>query len=251
MLRKIAYSMLAVALCSLPAFAQSKPEPQPRAVDPGGPGKAPSDATVLFDGRDLSQWAKPDGTPSGCRAVNGEMVCPTGSGHAVSKPKFRSAQLHLEFAIPNMPGYKSQMRGNSGVYLHGRYEIQILDSYKNETYPTGHCGALYGQAPPLVLASRPPEQWQNYDIIFHAPTCDASGNLARRGTVTVLQNGVLVQDHVEIKDAAFQGAGSGQKGCSAGIGDPGPLMLQDHSGFPGAPKTVMKFRNIWFRPLED
>ena len=150
--------MLMLALCALPVLAAGKPEPQPQAIDPGGPGKAASDAVVLFDGRDVSQWTRPDGTPTGCKVINGEMACRAGSGNAVSKAKFRSIQLHLEFDIPNMLEQESQMKGNSGVYLHGRYEIRILDSYKNATYATGHCGALYGQAPPLVLASRPPEQ---------------------------------------------------------------------------------------------
>lgn len=243
--------MTLVCLPATAIFAALLAQPQPRAVDPGAPGKPPSDAVVLFDGRDLAQWTKADGSPTGCQVVKGEMVCATGAGDAWSKVKFRSAQIHLEFALPLMKEHKSQLRANSGVYLHGRYEIQILDSYQNETYPTGHAGALYGQAPPLVIASRPPGEWQSYDIIFHAPKCDAAGNLVRRGTVTVLFNGILVQDHVEIQDAAFQHARDGQKGCAAGIGEPGPLMLQDHSGFPKAPHTVMRFRNIWLRHLEE
>ncbi len=221
------------AFLAASAFAQSAEEPQPRYVAPGPP---PADAVVLFDGKDLSEWTTRDGQPTRCAVGGGAIVCKTGAGDIYSKRKFSSAQIHLEFAIPAMPEQHGQARGNSGVYLHGRYEIQILDSYQNPTYPTGVCGALYGQAPPLVNASRPPEQWQTYDIIFHAPRCDASGKVTTRGRLTVLHNGVLIQDNVEIRDTGG--------GCN-----PGPLMLQDHN-YKGAPVTVMRFRNIWLRPLE-
>jgi hypothetical protein len=216
--------------------------PQPRVVDPGGAGKPPSDAVALFNGGDLSHWTTADGHPAKCDVVNREIHCKTGAGDIFSKEKFGSAQIHLEFAIPNMPQQHGQLRGNSGVYLHGLYEIQVLDSYNNPTYANGSCGALYGQYAPLVNASRPPEQWQTYDIVFHAPKCDTSGKVVQNGTLTLLHNGVLVQDHVEIKGPT--GGGQGNE-CQ-----PGPLRLQDHSGFPGAPVTVMRFRNIWFRPLE-
>ena len=224
---------IAVSAC----FGQ-KPDAQPREINPGGPGKAPSDAVVLFDGKDMSHWTTRDGKPALCQVHSGEMVCLTGVGDIYSREKFRSAQIHLEFAIPFMPEQKDQMRGNSGVYLHGKYEIQILDSYHNPTYAVGACGAIYGQSPPLVNASRPPEQWQSYDIIFHAAKCDAAGKPTVPATVTVLHNGVLVQDHVKVEK-------------STGCGEEGPLMLQDHSGFPGAPQTSMKFRDIWIRRLEE
>jgi Domain of Unknown Function (DUF1080) len=227
----------AAAIVVSACFGQ-KPDAQPREVDPGGPGKAPSDAVVLFDGTNMSGWTTHDGKPARCQVQNREMVCRTGVGDSYSREKFRSAQIHLEFAIPFMPDQKDQMRGNSGVYLHGKYEIQVLDSYRNPTYPNGSCGAIYGQSPPLVNASRPPEQWQSYDIIFHAAKCDAAGKPMAPATVTVLHNGVLVQDHVKIEK-------------SGGCGEEGPLMLQDHSGFPGAPQTSMKFRNIWMRRLEE
>jgi hypothetical protein len=215
------------------AFAQSTEEPQPRYVAPGPP---PADAVVLFDGKDLSEWTTRDGGPARCVVSGGAIVCKTGVGDIYSKRKFSSAQIHLEFAIPAMPEHTGQARGNSGVYLHGRHEIQILDSHQNPTYPTGACGALYGQSPPLVNASRPPEQWQTYDIIFHAPRCDAGGNVTTRGRLTVLHNGVLIQDNVEIRES--------RGGCN-----PGPLMLQDHN-YKGAPVTVMRFRNVWYRPLD-
>jgi len=225
-------------------LSQKAAQPQPQVVDPGAPGRPPSDAVVLFDGKDVSAWVTRDGSPTRCIVEDGAMVCRTGVGDIFSKEKFRSAQIHLEFAIPSMPGKKGQMRGNSGVYIHGRYEIQILDSYQNPTYPMGACGALYGQSPPLVNASRPPQEWQSYDIVFRAPQCDAAGVLKEHGTLTLLHNGVLVQDHVRILDT--------RKGCAEGrIGEPGPLMFQDHSGFKDAPDTTMKFRNVWFRRLEE
>jgi hypothetical protein len=235
----------AVLLLALaPAIAAQKPaEPQPRVVTPGVRcGQPPDDAVVLFDGKDLSHWTTREGQPAHCAVDNGEILCKTGAGDLVSKETFRNAQIHLEFRPPFMPDQHGQARGNSGVYLQGRYEIQILDSYQNPTYANGSCGALYGQAAPLVNASRAPEQWQTYDIVFHGPQCDG-GNLVKHGIVTVLHNGVLVQDHVEIQNTL--------RGCAADqIGEPGPLLLQDHN-YKGAPTTLMRFRNIWFRPLPD
>jgi hypothetical protein len=233
------FLILTVATCG---FTQQRQEPQPRVVDPGSASKAPSDAIVLFDGTDLSHWTVKDGSPAQCKVVDRAMACTTGSGDLYSKDKFRSAQLHVEFAIPNMPDQKGQLKGNSGVYLQSLYEIQVLDSYNNPTYANGSAGALYGQYAPLVNASRPPEQWQTYDIIFHAPKCDSAGNVAEKGRLTLLHNGVLVQDNVEIKRLS--------DGRTGRVCEPGPMMLQDHSGFPGAPVTTMRFRNIWFRPLE-
>ncbi len=171
------------------------------------------------------------------------MACKSGSADVFSKEKFRSAQIHVEFNIPNMPEQHGQLRGNSGVFLQGLYEIQVLDSYHNPTYANGSAGALYGQYAPLVNASRPPEQWQTYDIVFHAPHCDGDGKVVQKGTLSLLQNGILVQDHVEVQHVTP--GNSGANACAAG-----PLKLQDHSGFPGAPTTTMRFRNIWFRPLE-
>ena len=229
------------ALLAAAGLAQHREEPQPRVVDPGGPGKAPSDAVVLFDGSGLSQWVTRDGGPARCTVDGGVMTCKTGAGDIFSKPTFRDAQIHLEFAPPYMPDQQGQARGNSGVYLQGRYEIQVLDSYNNPTYANGSCAAVYGEAAPLVNASRPPGQWQTYDIIFHGARCAADGSLLRKPRVTLLHNGVLVQDNFEIQHLG--------RGCAGGAGDPGPLMLQDHN-YKGAPMTFMKFRNIWFRPLE-
>jgi len=229
-------------LAAVPSLVAQK-EPQPRVVTPASTvGLPPSDAVVLFAGKDLAEWSTRDGKPAGCKAENDVIVCNSGDGDLWSRRKFRDAQIHLEWMEPAMPDQTSQARGNSGVYLHGRYEIQVLDSYQNPTYPDGACGALYSEAPPLVNVCRPPEQWQTYDIVFHPPQCSPEGRLLRRGSVTVLQNGVLVQDHTVIHQIG--------RGCvDDKIGEPGPLMLQDHN-YPGAPHTVMRFRNIWDRPLD-
>ncbi len=236
--------VLVALLTAVCACSQSHDDgPQPRVVNPGVPGQAPSDAVVLFDGKDLGHWTTANEGPPKCAVQDGALACKTGSGDLFSKEKFRNAQIHLEFAIPNMPDQKGQLRGNSGVFLQGQYEIQVLDSYNNPTYANGSAAALYGQYAPLVNASRPPEQWQTYDIVFHPPQCDASGNITKQGTLTLLHNGVLVQDHVEIQKPS-----PGNSGAS--VCQPGPIRLQDHSGFPGAPVTVMRFRNIWFRPID-
>jgi hypothetical protein len=204
--------------------------------------KPPSDAVVLFDGSSMSGWTTQDGRPAACEVADGAMTCVSGVGNIYSKEKFRSAQVHLEFNIPYMPNERDQLRGNSGVYLHGRYEIQVLDSYKNETYAVGMAGALYGQTPPLVNAARRPGKWQTYDIIFHAAECSAEGEVVREATVTLFWNRVLALEHVSIR--------ASREACGAGrIEDTGPLMLQDHSG-PGLPVTRMQFRNIWLRRLD-
>ncbi|MEP7362487.1 MAG: DUF1080 domain-containing protein [Acidobacteriota bacterium] len=219
--------------------------PQPRVVTPGagGPASPPSDAIVLFDGKDTNAFTKLDGSPIGCKAMKGELVCETGAGDIVSKELFSDAQLHLEFNIPNMPNQKGQMKGNSGAYLQSCYEVQILDGFQNPTYADGTVGAVYGFKPPFVNAARKPTEWQTYDIVYHAPKCDGQGNITKPGSATILLNGVLVQENTMIDKK-----GPGCKKDS--ICGPGPLRLQDHSGFKDAPHTLMKFRNIWLRKLE-
>jgi hypothetical protein len=224
------------------APAQEKIDQQPRVVVAGAqPGQPPSDAIVLFDGKDVSQWSYKDGRPAQWPVVDGLLVCKSGTGNIYSRQKFGSAQIHVEFATPDMPNAHGQARANSGVYLQGRYEIQILDSFQNPTYSNGSAGSLYGQYAPLVNVSRPPKEWQTYDIVFHAPKCGADRKVAIPGTVTVLYNGVLVQDNVIIKGRT----------TSSDDTDPcedGPLMLQDHY-HPDVKETFMQFRNIWIRPL--
>jgi hypothetical protein len=221
-------------------IAQEKLGPPIKVVDPGGPGKAPSDAVVLFDGHDLSQWTRDDGSPARWAVENGQMVCKTGTGDIYSKAKFKDAQIHVEFNTPNMPSAHGQARANSGVYIQGRYEIQVLDSYNNPTYFAGSAGSVYGQHDPLVNVSRPPGEWQTYDIIYHAPKCSGE-QITTPARVTILQNGVLIQD-----DATVSGpTGGGEK---EHLCDAGPLRLQDHF-HPDVKETFMRFRNVWFRPL--
>ena len=229
----------ALAVCLAAAVREQKPEePPPRVVTPGrAPGQPPSDAVILFDGKDMSEWALRDGSPVKCTVDAGIMLCKTGAGNIYSRKQFKRAQIHLEFLPPFMPAQKGQARGNSGVYLHGRYEVQILDSYNNPTYANGSAGALYGTAAPLVNASRPPDQWQTYDLVFRAPKCDAD-KVVEPGRVTLLFNGVLVLDGVAIRH---------RRDCP---GETGPLMLQDHD-YKGAPMTHMRFRNVWYRPLDE
>ena len=205
------------------------------------PGKAacdpPSDAIALFNGTDLQGWLSSKGNgPAAWKVENGEIVTVTGAGSIYTERKFSSAQFHLEYWIPNMPDHKGQLKGNSGIYLPTHTEIQVLDGYHNPTYAMGLPGAVYDEHAPLVNASRKPGEWQTYDIVFHAPVCDKRGMVIEEGSVTVLLNGVLVQDNARLRPQKF--------GCSEG-----PLLIQDHSGFKDAPITPMKFRNIWARPL--
>ena len=222
------------------ALAQAQPVSQPRVVDPGDGLHAPSDATVVFNGKNMDGWTTADGKPAGCMVTEGIMACTSGVGDIVTTEKFGSVQLHLEFNVPHMPDQKGQLRGNSGVFLHGKYEIQILDSHENPTYGHGSLGGLYNQAAPLVNAGRKPGEWQSYDIVFEAAECDASDRrVIQKAAVTVILNGVLVQNKVKIDASEKLGVG-----C-----EPAPLRLQDHSGFRGAPVTIMRFRNIWWRRL--
>ncbi len=207
----------------------------PRVVGPGEEGSAPSDAIVLFSGGDLSGWTKRDGSPAGWKVEGDAMLAVRGQGPVISEEVFQDVQLHLEFATPSPPTGNGQGRGNSGVYLQGRYEVQVLDSYGSETYPNGQCGAIYGHHAPLVNACREPGEWQTYDIVFRAARFDGDGAKAEDATITVFQNGVLIQDHATAPSptaAAMNGEGP----------TPGPLYLQDHG-------NPVRYRNIWMRPL--
>ncbi|MGB7284767.1 MAG: DUF1080 domain-containing protein [Candidatus Acidiferrum sp.] len=218
--------------------------PVPPVVDPGtsstqaDPGRPPSDATILFDGKDLSKWQHQDGTPANWKVEHGYFEVVPKTGYIYTKQAFGDCQLHVEFREPTPPHGDSQERGNSGVFLMGLYEVQVLDSYKNKTYADGQAAALYGQYPPLVNASRPPGQWQWYDIVFHGPRFDRSGKLIRKAHVTVFHNGVLVQDSVELTGPTENGARPPYKAHPEKL----PLGLQDH----GDP---VRFRNIWIREL--
>ncbi len=216
--------------------------PQPPVVDPGperAPVPAPSDAVVLFDGHDLSKWRSEKGGPAPWTVRDGYFEVAPGTGMLVTAEPFGDCQLHIEFSEPTPPKGDSQDRGNSGVYLMGRYEVQVLDSYHNRTYPDGQAGAIYGQHPPLVNASRPPGQWQAYDIIFHGPRFDDAGKLLRPARMTVLHNGVLVQD-----DAVLSGpTAHQQRPPYEAHPEKLPLELQDHG-------NQVRYRDVWIRPLK-
>jgi hypothetical protein len=224
--------------------SKDRNRPAPAAVDPGAPGtetspgRAPSDAIVLFDGKDLSKWTQKDGSPAKWKVADGYFEVVPKTKDIVTKQPFGDMQLHVEFREPAPPVGEDQDRGNSGVIIMGLYEIQVLDSYQSKTYPDGQAGAVYGQYPPLVNVSRPPGQWQTYDIVFHAPRFDDSGKLVRPAHVTVLQNGVLVQDNVEIRGPTA--TGEPYKAHAAKL----PLQLQDHN-------HPVRYRNIWVRELTD
>ena len=200
-----------------------------------GSESRPSDAVVLFDGKDLSRWAKcGSDEPAAWKVENGCMEVRRGAGNICTRQKFTDCQLHVEFWLPLMADAKGQARANSGVYLQGRYEIQVLDSYGLKI-GGGDCGAIYGVAPPMVNACRPPEQWQSFDIIFHAPRSDDKGNKTANARMTVLQNGILIHDNVEIPGSTTASMGTDAR-------NPGPIMLQDHG-------CLVRYRNIWIRPL--
>lgn len=219
--------------------------PHPRVIDPGTPGtqdrpgKPPSDAIVLFDGTDLAQWRADNGGPPGWKIENGALVVVGGKGSLVTRQEFGDCQLHIEWAAPEPPRGTGQGRGNSGVLLFGRYEVQVLDSYDNLTYADGQAAALYGQYPPLVNACRKPGEWQTYDILFTAPRFK-DGRLEQPGYITVLHNGVVVHNHTQILGSmAHRQVPSYQP-----HGPRGPLVLQDHD-------NPVRYRNIWIRELKD
>jgi hypothetical protein len=227
---------LAIALLALSVSADEWisgiPWTEPAVVDPGPAGGPPSDAVVLFDGKDLSKWN--DAGP--WKVKNGYAIA--GGNDISSKQGFGDCQLHLEWATPGKVEGEGQGRGNSGIFLMDHYEVQVLDSYQNKTYFDGQAAAIYKQHPPLVNACRKPGQWQTYDIIFEAPRFDAAGKLTRPAYVTVLQNGVLVQNHFQI-----QGTTEWDR---APHYDAHPSKLPIRLQFHGNPS---RFRNIWVREL--
>jgi hypothetical protein len=227
-------------------------EPVPKIVDPGPyPGMVPppSDAVVLFDGKDLSQWKSRDGSEAKWKVENGVFTVVKGTGDITTRQKFGDYQLHIEWNVPADIQGQSQARGNSGLFLQDMsddlkipeywYEVQILDNYNNATYVNGQAGSVYKQNPPLVNAMRKPGEWNVYDVIYTAPRFNENGSVFSPARVTVFHNGVLVQDNFEIR------------GHTAYIGMPAykaphgkaPITLQDH----GDPSKAISFRNIWIR----
>ena len=213
--------------------------PQPRVVTPGAkPGEAPSDAVVLFDGQDLSQWvSSKDGGAAQWKVENGYMEAVGGAGDIETKELLGDCQLHLEWAAPAQVASESQGRGNSGVFLMGLYEIQVLDCYDNPTYPDGATASIYGQFPPLVNACRPPGEWQTYDILWEAPRF-ADDKMIQPAYVTVLFNGLVMHHRTELRGPTSHRQVSPYRPQPAA----GPLRLQDHG-------DAVRFRNIWCRAL--
>jgi hypothetical protein len=220
--------------------------PLPPVVNPGtsssqkAPGRAPSDATILFDGGGLANWRSERGGPAGWDVMDGALVVHPGAGAIVSRDEFGDCQLHLEFSSPVPATGRDQGRGNSGVMFFGRYEIQVLDSYENLTYADGQAAAIYGQYPPLVNASRKPGDWQTFDILFTAPRFRGDGSLESPAYATVLHNGVVVHNHTAILGPMAYRALPRYRAH----GPKGSVLLQDHG-------NRVRFRNIWVRSLND
>jgi hypothetical protein len=232
-------------LPGMPWRVHDSHRPQPAVVTPGTqstpdqPGRAPSDAVLLFDGSDLSQWAGKSGAAA-WNVADGFMEVAPGSGNIHTKQEFGDCQLHLEWAAPTTVKGESQGRGNSGVFLLGLYEVQVLDNYDNPTYADGTAGAVYGQYPPLVNACRPPGEWQDYDIFFQAPRFNDNG-LISPAYITVVLNGVLLHHHRSIQGPTQHRVLASYEETRVSRG---PLELQDHG-------DLVRYRNIWMRELKD
>jgi len=222
-------------LPNLPYHVHDPARPHPREVTPAAVvGGAPSDAIVLFDGRDLSHWTP---TRQAWKVENGYMEVTPNSGDLRTKEKFSDIQLHIEWATPEQIRGTSQNRGNSGVFLQGLYEVQVLDSYQNPTYADGQAGAIYGQWPPLVNPTRKPGEWQAYDIVFEAPRFDGE-KLVKPAYLTVFLNGVLLHNRKELMGGTVHRALA--RYAAQPVED--SLVLQDH-------QSAVRYRNIWVRRL--
>lgn len=240
-----------VSLCAAPLTAQSKlsdwpqhseDRPRPRVVEPGAVYTIapPADATVLFGGTSLDKWASANGASAKWRVVDGAFEAVPGTGQLSTREGFGDVQLHIEWASPKPAVGTGQDRGNSGVFMaDGRYEVQVLDSRDNLTYADGQAGALYGQFPPLVNATRAPGEWQVYDIVYHRPRFKDDGSLQSAARFTVFLNGVLIQDNMELVGPTANKS----RPPYTKHADRLPITLQDH-GHP------VRFRNVWLRDLE-
>jgi len=208
--------------------------PEPAIVTPGEQNSLPpSDAVVLFDGTDLSQWENGENWP----VADG--VASSGKGYLLSKPTFGDCQVHLEWSAPTPPKGEGQGRGNSGLFLMGKYEIQILDSYQNKTYFDGQAGAIYKQTPPLVNATRPPGEWNAYDVFWTRPRFNDDGSLKSPAYITAMHNGVLILNHFELLgDTPYY-----RPPAYTQHEDKLPISIQDHG-------NPVRFRNIWVREVE-
>jgi len=217
--------------------------PHPPVVTPGATfshnAAAPADAKVLFDGKDLSQWKSNKGQAAEWKVENGYLEVVAKKGNISTKEEFGDFQLHLEFATPAVVQGNSQGRGNSGIFLQGIYEMQVLDCYENPTYADGQAGGMYGQYPPLVNSVKKPGEWQSYDIIFEAAQFAPDGKVTKKANVTSILNGVVVQHKKEYLGPTKHKETTSYDGVKT---TRGPIALQDHG-------NPMRFRNIWIRPL--
>ena len=197
--------------------------------NPNQVGKPPSDAIILFDGSNFDHWESTKGEPVKWKLIEGAMEVVRGTGTIQTKEKLGYGQYHVEWRTPEEVKGSGQGRGNSGFFPLSGPEVQVLDSYKNSTYSHGQAGSIYNRYPPLVNACRAPGVWQTYDVIVHAPIMDKDGNYIRKSAYTVLHNGVLIQDNMEV---------------GGGVGKTGHLRLQDHG-------NPVRYRNIWHRPYRE
>ncbi len=243
-----------MVMYSVQAQQKAKPEdtefysPVPKLVTPGkAQGDAPSDAIVLFNGENLSQWVSANDStkPAKWKITEGIITVNKKAGDIQTRQSFMDHQFHIEWRIPEIITGKGQARGNSGLFLASPkddtgYELQILDSYNSSTYVNGQAGSIYKQYPPLVNANLPPGVWQTYDVIWTAPRFNDDGSIKTPARVTVLFNGILIQNNVELKGGTpYIGPPSYKKH------GPAPIRLQAH----GDPSEPISFRNIWIRPL--
>lgn len=261
MIRPFSAALVVVLVAPQLAAAQTNPNPVPKdpsewpqhsltrpkpvVVTPGAMGSvgAPSDAIVLFDGTSFDAWhsasaANPQ--PARWNLVGNAMEVAPGTGSIMTKQSFGDVQLHIEWMSPTPPVGNSQERGNSGIFLMNTYEVQVLDSYNNPTYADGQAGSIYGQFPPKVNVSRPPGEWQSYDIVFHRPHFDDEGRLTVPARFTIFHNGVLVQEDQMVLGPTTNSVRSAYKAHA----DKLPIQLQDHG-------VKVRFRNIWIRELGD
>jgi hypothetical protein len=214
-------------------------QPEPRIITPGKTSlDAPSDAIILFNGKDLSQWQSSNGGDAKWKLKDGYMVVTGGAGNIQTKKGFGDCQLHIEWKTPDTVKGESQGRGNSGIFFMSKYELQVLDNYKNRTYSNGQAGSIYKQFMPLVNVCRGPGEWQTYDVIFTAPRFNSDSSVKSPARITVLQNGVLVQNNISLW------GGTEYIGIPVYKmhGDKEPLVLQDHG-------NPVCYRNIWIREL--
>ena len=244
------YIVIALSLISTMAFSQGKAretmdpevtefyELKPKKITPGAmPGQAPSDAVILFDGKDLGNWTNVQGADAKWEVKDGAMTVVKGAGAVRTKQKFGDVQLHIEWRAPAVVVGDGQGRGNSGIFLQERYELQVLDSYESPTYSNGGAGSIYKQSVPLVNACLKPGEWQTYDVVFIAPRFSDNGRVIAPASVTVFHNGILIQNNFQIwGPTSYKGLPIYQPHGK------GSLELQDHG-------NPVSYRNIWVREL--